>query len=49
MDSDEQTGLCDVDWLQREHELDPIQIQRREYGIRPELTKTGSGSCGAGE
>jgi len=49
MDSDEQTGLCDVDWLQREHELDPIQIQRREYGDKTRVNQDWVWSCGAGE
>jgi hypothetical protein len=32
IDSDEQSESGDIDWLQREREIDPIQIQRREYG-----------------
>lgn len=39
VDSDEQSESDDVDWLQREHDLDPVQIQRREYKEKTRATQ----------
>jgi hypothetical protein len=39
MDSVEEGEQGDVDWLQREREADPIQIQRREYGDKTRIAQ----------
>jgi hypothetical protein len=38
-DSDDEGEQGDVDWLQWERVLDPIQIQRREYGDKTRVAQ----------